>query len=171
MGQPEPEQREVTLLGEEFCPLCARAREALRALAGELHFRIREVDINLEPGLCERYRYALPVVCAGGLPLLSGRIDPGELRAELERAWGPDPLAGVPEEEREFLPLLECPICEGDLESRPRAVACLRCGQEYPRLGGVLLLTDVPESPARPGLLDRLGKLIGFKLREHGEGR
>jgi hypothetical protein len=151
--------------------LCDHALDALRELSEELRFRVREVDIGEEPALWERYRYAVPVVCASGLTLLSGRIDAGVLRAEIERAFGPDPLAGVPKEEAQFLPALECPICEGDLESRPRAVACLRCGQEYGRLDGVLLLTPVPETSTRPNLMDRIGRLIGFKLHEPAKGR
>jgi glutaredoxin len=160
------ERREVVLLNQRNCPLCEDARAALSALSGEMGFAVREVDVRADPALRERYRDVLPVVRAGGYSLLSGRIAEAELRAELERAFGPDPRADVPPEEEMFLPALECPVCEGDLESRPRAVACLRCGAEYPRIGGVLMLMDRPEEPGRLGLLDRLGRLIGFELRE-----
>ncbi len=157
--------REVTLLGERNCPVCDDAREALFSLSEELQFCVRMLDADEEPVLRERYGYVLPVVCVGGSSLLSGRFSTDELRGELQRAFGPDPFRGVPAEEEQFLPLLECPVCEGDLESRPRAVACLRCNREYGRLDGVLLLMDAPETIPRFGLLDRLGRAISFKLR------
>ncbi len=173
MKEPQPNAREVVLLREQQCPLCEHALDSLEELSGELGFSLRQVDIS-EAGqeLRERYRYAVPVVCASGLTLLSGRIDTDSLRVEIRRAFGPDPLAGVPPEEAEFLPALECPICEGDLESRPRAVACLRCGKEYSRLDGVLILMEVPERSTGPNLMDWVGRLIGFKLpREREKGR
>lgn len=159
-------KREVTLVGEHNCPLCDSARNELLSLREELQFQLRELDADDDPTLRERYRYVLPVVCAGGMALLSGRFSTDDLCSELRRAFGPDPLKGVPVEEEQFLPLLECPVCEGDLESRPRAVACLRCNREYGRVDGVLLLMAAPEIEPRFGLLDRLGRLIGFKLRD-----
>lgn len=158
--------REVTLVGEHNCPLCDSARDELHSLREELQFQLRELDADDEPALRERYQYVLPVVCVGGMALLSGRFSTKDLYSELRRAFGPDPLKGVPAEEEQFLPLLECPVCEGDLESRPRAVACLRCNREYARVDGVLLLMAAPEIEPRFGLLDRLGRLIGFKLRD-----
>lgn len=165
------ERREVVLLNQRNCPLCEKASAALTALSGEMGFRVREVDVWADRALRDRYQYVLPVVRAAGHTLLSGRIVETELRAEIERAFGPDPLADIPPEEEMFLPALECPVCEGELESRLRAVACLRCGAEYPRIGGVLMLMDRPEEPGRSGLMDRLGALIGFELRETRKGR
>lgn len=157
--------REVTLVGERNCPLCDDARQGLRSLTGELRFHLRELDAADDPALRERYQYVLPVVRVGEMALLSGRFSTDDLRGELLRAFGHEPLQGVPAEEGQFLPLLECPVCEGDLESRPRAVACLRCNREYGRIDGVLILMDVPETEPRFGPLDRLGRLISFKLR------
>ncbi len=158
--------REVTLVGERNCPLCDDALQELRSLTGELRFHLRELDAAETPALRERYQYVLPVVRVGEMALLSGRFSTDDLRRELLRAFGPDPLKGVPAEEGQFLPLLECPVCEGDLESRPRAVACLRCNREYCRLDGVLMLMDAPETEPRFGLLDRLCRLISFKLHD-----
>lgn len=165
MNDPGTRAREVTLLRERTCPLCEDALQALVQLQEELDFELREVDVGSDSKLHERYQYVVPVVCANGLTLLSGRIALSDLRVEIHRAFGPDPLAGVPDEEVEFLSLLECPICEGELESRPRAVACLRCGKEYERRNGVLLLLDAPEPRSRLRLLDRLGKLISFRMK------
>lgn len=166
MNKPATSGREVILLRETTCPLCEDVRDALLEMQDDLHFHLREVDVSSDPLLHRRYQYSVPVVCANGLTLLSGRIAPDDLRAEIERAFGPDPLAETPEDEEEFLPLLECPICEGDLESRPRAVVCLRCGKEYERRSGVLLLLDPPEPRSRLRLMARLGRMISFKLEQ-----
>lgn len=125
------------------------------------------MGLESDPELEKRYRYSFPVVCAGGVPVLSGIVEASALRCELQRAFGPDPLAGVPADEAEFLRALDCPVCAGDLESRPRAVVCLRCGKEYERREGVLLLTEAPERRAWLPLLEWAGRLLSFKL----EGR
>ncbi len=164
MNEPVTSGREVILLRETTCPLCEDVRDALLEMRDDLQFRLREVDVSSDPSLYRRYQYVVPVVCANGLTLLSGRIAPDDMRTEIERAFGPNPLAETPEDEEEFLRLLECPICEGDLESRPRAVACLRCGKEYERRDGVLLLLDPPEPPSRLRLMARLARIISFKL-------
>lgn len=159
-----PRTRHVTVLGEPGCPLCAQAGEILQRLAPALGVTVRRVELAPESQQWERYRYVAPVICADGVPVLSGRIEERELREELERVFGSDAPPEVPPDEGKFLRLLECPICEGKLEGRPRAVACLRCGREYARHGGVLLLVDTPEPEGPPGFLDRIGAAIGFKL-------
>ncbi len=163
--------REVVLITKRSCHLCDVTREQLRSLAPRLQLTVRELDVADHPDLEERYRFSVPVVRANGLTLLSGRITEPELVRELTRAFGPEPTRGVPPNEEEFLRALECPICGGDLESRPRAVVCLRCGQEYPRRDGVLMLMAPVEKPSGLGIMDRVGRLIGFKLRPPGEDR
>ena len=158
--------REVVLIRKQDCRLCDVAREALSQLAAEMGFRVYEIDIGEDATLAELYRHAVPVVRANGLTLLSGRMDVETLQQELDRAFGPNPLAGVPEDEPEFLAVLECPACGGSLESRPRAVACLYCGREYQRDQGVLILMAEPERPSRLRIMDWVGSLIGFRLKE-----
>lgn len=143
----------------------------LEALAPELGFHVRSLDLAEDPVLAARYRHAAPVVRARGITLLSGVMDTDGLRTEIVRAFGPHPLRDVPEREEEFLALLECPICAGDLESRPRAVSCLRCGKEYSREQGVLMLMDLPERESRLSILRWLGRLISFRLDGRGEAR
>ena len=166
MVAPVPASREVMLIRKQECRLCDVAREALSELAPEMGFRVHEIDIGEDATLAELYRHAVPVVRASGLTLLSGRMDAESLRQELTGAFGPDPLAGVPEHEPEFLAVLECPVCGGTLESRPRAVACLYCGHEYHRDHGVLILMAEPERPSRLRIMDWIGSLIGFRLKD-----
>lgn len=158
-------KRTVTMLGKPGCHLCDEARSILVRLSHELEFELREVNILDDPPLRQRYQYAIPVVLVKGIPLLSGRIAELDARGEIKRAFGPEPLAEVPADEAMFLHTLQCPICKGELESRPRAVACLRCGHEFSRREGVLMLTTTPEPKAGNGVLDRLVKLIGFRLK------
>ncbi len=160
--------REVELLIKQGCSLCGQVRAALDSLAPELGFQVSDLDIGAEPELAGRYGSVVPVVRVAGMPLLSGRMGSEEFRRELKRAFGPNPRAGIPPEEEQFLPVLHCPVCEGPLESRPRAVACLSCGKEYERRNGVLHLMAEPEEPGRPGILDWVLKIISFKLEDRG---
>jgi glutaredoxin len=52
----------VVLYEAEGCHLCARARETLARLHGELDFELEEVDIGGDAELEARYREWLPVV-------------------------------------------------------------------------------------------------------------
>ena len=155
---------EVELLVGEPCLACASVRAALRALAGDLAISVREVAVEEHPDLRGRYGLVLPVVRVEGRAVLSGDITAEELRAELVRALGPAPLGGMQPEEALFLPVLHCPACEGPLEGRPRAVACLACNREYERRDGVLHLMTEPEEPSGRGVLDWVLKVISFRL-------
>ncbi|MEJ7655225.1 MAG: glutaredoxin family protein, partial [Chloroflexia bacterium] len=95
--------RAVLLLTRRDCPQCEAARSRLHELAAEMGFEVRETALESDPALNERYGAVAPVVRVGGLTLLSGEIEREELRAEIERAFGPAPLADVPPEEEEFL--------------------------------------------------------------------
>lgn len=169
MADDATDTREVILIVKQDCSLCDDARAVVSSLTAEMGLAVREVDLVDDPESCERYQYAVPVVCANGLPLLSGHINKADLRQEVERAFGRDPLAGVPSEEPEFLPVLRCPVCDGHLQSRPRAVACLRCGKEYERRDGVLMLMAAPEREPRVGIMDWIGRLLEFRLEGQGE--
>jgi glutaredoxin len=81
----------LVLYSRAACEPCAETREALqwaledRAAAGEVVPVVREVDVDSDAGLRERYGALVPVVVVGGseLPLVtSGR----QLRAFLATA-------------------------------------------------------------------------------------
>ncbi len=78
----------LILYARATCEPCAEARQALqfaleeRAVRGEIVPEVREVDVDSDPELRERYGALVPVVAVGGseLPLVtSGR----QLRAFL----------------------------------------------------------------------------------------
>ena len=86
-----PDRPELVFYSRAACEPCAEARQTLqwaleeRAAQGELLPTVREVDVDGDPGLQERYGALVPVIAIGGaeLPLVtSGR----QLRAFLAAA-------------------------------------------------------------------------------------
>ncbi|HEY0159951.1 MAG TPA: 4a-hydroxytetrahydrobiopterin dehydratase [Thermoanaerobaculia bacterium] len=65
---------EVTLYTRTNCPLCDKAKEAIRASGAEV--RIREVDIDADPELRERYTNDVPVIHVDGSEAFRHRVDP-----------------------------------------------------------------------------------------------
>ncbi|HEX4520090.1 MAG TPA: glutaredoxin family protein [Gaiellaceae bacterium] len=75
--------RSVTLVVARDCHLCERARTELGALAVELGFEIREVDITGDPELERRYREWIPVIEVDGEQVSVYRVEVPELRHKL----------------------------------------------------------------------------------------
>jgi len=73
----------VTLLVARDCHLCENAREELGALAAELGFEIRELDITGDPELERRYREWVPVIEVDGERVSVYRVEAGPLRHKL----------------------------------------------------------------------------------------
>lgn len=77
--------RTVTLYLRPGCHLCEEALGHLRALQRELAFRVRQVNIQEDPALLERYDWFIPVVELEGEELARAPVDPTRLRRELAR--------------------------------------------------------------------------------------
>jgi glutaredoxin len=73
----------VTLVVARDCHLCENAREELGALAAELGFEIRELDISGDPELERRYREWVPVIEVDGERVSVYRVEAGPLRHKL----------------------------------------------------------------------------------------
>jgi hypothetical protein len=73
----------VTLVVARDCHLCERARDELGALAQELGFGVRELDITGDPELERRYREWIPVIEVAGERVSVYRVEPGPLRHKL----------------------------------------------------------------------------------------
>ncbi|HUY72339.1 MAG TPA: glutaredoxin family protein [Gaiellaceae bacterium] len=73
----------MTLLVARDCHLCENAREELGALAAELGFEIRELDITGDPELERRYREWVPVIEVDGERVSVYRVEAGPLRHKL----------------------------------------------------------------------------------------
>jgi glutaredoxin len=76
--------REVTMYMREGCHLCDEAKTAMAPLLLEFGAKLREVDIDDDPVLFERYTDDVPVIFIGGLLFAQHRIDQALLRSRLE---------------------------------------------------------------------------------------
>ncbi len=83
MTPPPP----VTLYTRAACPLCDEARALLDALAATLGFTIEAVDIDADPELRSRYRYAVPVIAVEHEEIARAPIRPAALEASLRERY------------------------------------------------------------------------------------
>jgi len=75
------EERVLTVMGRQWCHLCHDLLQALRPLVDELGWRIKEVDIDLDPALEARWDEWVPVVLAGETELCHYYLDEAAIRA------------------------------------------------------------------------------------------
>jgi glutaredoxin len=77
--------REITLYTREGCTLCEGARIAIMPLAQEFRATLREVDIDDDPILHDRYTNDVPVIFLGSRMVSQHRVSVTQLRRQLER--------------------------------------------------------------------------------------
>ena len=77
---------EVTLYTRQGCHLCDEAKLQMAPLLAEFGARLREVDIDADPELRERYNLDVPVIFLAARKIAKHRIDPGQLRRQLAEA-------------------------------------------------------------------------------------
>lgn len=80
--------RAITLYTREGCHLCEEARAQILPLLAEFGATLREVDIDDDPVLHDRYTDDVPVIFLGTQMAAQHRIDAGRLRRMLEAAKG-----------------------------------------------------------------------------------
>jgi glutaredoxin len=91
-GQPEgicpgtPGPRDVTLYTRPGCHLCEEAKAAIAPLLREFGAVLREVNIDEEPELKERYGWDVPVIFIGQHKAAKHRVDLAQFRRQLEDA-------------------------------------------------------------------------------------
>jgi glutaredoxin len=78
--------REITLYTREGCRLCEEARVRITPLLREFGATLREVDIDDDPVLHDRYTNDVPVIFLGAQMVGQHRVDLARLRQQLERA-------------------------------------------------------------------------------------
>lgn len=66
---------DVVVYSRRGCHLCDVVKETLRQAEGEARFRWREVDIDADPELCQKYSDQVPVVCIDGRKAFKYRMD------------------------------------------------------------------------------------------------
>jgi glutaredoxin len=83
-GAPRP--RDVTLYTRPGCHLCEEAKAAITPLLREFGAILREVNIDEDPELRERYGWDVPVIFIGQHKAAKHRVDVVQFRRQLEDA-------------------------------------------------------------------------------------
>jgi glutaredoxin len=78
--------REVTLYTRPGCHLCEEAKAAITPLLGEFGASFREVNIDNDPALRERYGWDVPVIFLGARKVAKHRVNPEQFRRQLRDA-------------------------------------------------------------------------------------
>lgn len=76
---------EITLYTREGCHLCEEARNHILPLVSEFKAKLREVDIDDDPILHDMYTNDVPVIFLGSKMVAQHRLDPGQLRRQLQQ--------------------------------------------------------------------------------------
>jgi len=92
--KPPAEPLEVTLYTRPGCHLCDEAKLQIAPLLAEFGARLREVNIDSDPELQERYNFDVPVIFLAGRKIAKHRIDAGQLRRQLLEARRHSGLGG-----------------------------------------------------------------------------
>ena len=78
--------REVTLYTRPGCHLCEEAKTAIAPVLREFAGVLREVNIDKDAVLKERYGLDIPVIFIGARKAAKHRVDPQQFRRQLEQA-------------------------------------------------------------------------------------
>jgi len=78
--------REVTLYTRPGCHLCGEAKSAIAPLLQEFGAELREVNIDADPVLKERYGWDIPVIFIGQRRAAKHRVDLEQFRRQLRDA-------------------------------------------------------------------------------------
>ena len=78
--------RDVTLYSRPGCHLCEEAKAAIAPLLREFGAALREVNIDEDPVLQQRYGWEIPVIFIGPHKAAKHRVDLVQLRRQLGEA-------------------------------------------------------------------------------------
>ena len=78
--------RELTLYTSAGCHLCEEAKAALEPLVHEFGLTLREVNVNDDPLLLERYGQEVPVIFLGARKAAKHKVDVEQLRRRITNA-------------------------------------------------------------------------------------
>jgi glutaredoxin len=78
--------RDVTLYTRPGCHLCDEAKAAIAPLLREFGAILRQVNVDQDPVLRERYGLDLPVIFVGSRKAAKHRVDLAQFRRQLEEA-------------------------------------------------------------------------------------
>ncbi|MGA9771949.1 MAG: glutaredoxin family protein [Blastocatellia bacterium] len=75
----------VILYTRPGCHLCEEAKAAMRASGCKDEFVLKEINIDEDPVLHDKYKYDIPVIYINGVKAFKHRVDPREFRLKLRR--------------------------------------------------------------------------------------
>jgi glutaredoxin len=78
--------REVTLYTRPGCHLCDEAKSAMAPLLREFCATLREINIDADPDLKERYGWDVPVIFIGRRKAAKHRVNLEQFRRQLQDA-------------------------------------------------------------------------------------
>ena len=78
----------VVIYGKKDCCLCDAAKETLQKAALEFPLQIREIDIESDPEMNERYKEEIPVITIQGERAFRYKVHETTLRKKLEKIRG-----------------------------------------------------------------------------------
>jgi len=78
--------RDVTLYSRPGCHLCDQAKAAITPVLREFGLVLREVNIDEDPILKDRYGWDVPVIFIGQHKAAKHRVDLAQFRWQLEEA-------------------------------------------------------------------------------------
>ncbi len=85
MPERSPSRPDLALLTRPKCHLCDEMRVVLDEVLPGLDLDYREVDIDNDPQLVERYGESIPVLLRDGRAVAKVRIEPSQLRRIVAR--------------------------------------------------------------------------------------
>lgn len=77
---------ELTIYGRPGCHLCEEAKAVIDPMVREFGATLREVNIDSDGELAERYSWDIPVIFIGAHKAAKHRVDPRQFRRQLEEA-------------------------------------------------------------------------------------
>lgn len=77
---------DLTIYSRPGCHLCEEAKAVIHPLIKEFGATVREVNIDQDEELAERYSWDIPVIFIGARKVAKHRVDPRQFRRQLEEA-------------------------------------------------------------------------------------
>ena len=84
--EPPSEVLEVTLYTRSGCHLCDEAKSQIAPILAEFDAKLREINIDADPSLCEQFNVDVPVIFVGGRKVAKHRVDLRQFRHQLAEA-------------------------------------------------------------------------------------
>ncbi|HYN44503.1 MAG TPA: glutaredoxin family protein [Candidatus Limnocylindrales bacterium] len=75
----------VTLYSKKECHLCDIAKEELTSIQREFDFSIKEVDIEKDTLVFEKFKHLIPVVEVDGMVISTGRVNGKKIKDILKQ--------------------------------------------------------------------------------------